>query len=179
MKKSKLDLKETLYNYIDSITIKKLKSLHTILLSDIKNHNTIYTKAFKAKLDKRYKQYKLGQSKTLTIIQSKKSIQKIISSKINTKKINTELLDNIMIAKSAQSKYEKYINEYKNYSKTMALKLIQSIHETLQRIDKKPHHFKTEYKPYYHAATLKYPFCIIYSVESTGIIVVLAIKKEI
>jgi hypothetical protein len=74
-------LREKLHHYIDHVEDKKIKAFYTIVESDIKNEETIYTPEFKAILDQRQEDYKNGREKLITAAESKKRIQKLIKQK--------------------------------------------------------------------------------------------------
>jgi putative addiction module component (TIGR02574 family) len=72
-------IRRELHNYLEVAADKKVKAIYTMMESAIKESAIEYTDELKATLDQRYADYKNGKAKTVTAIESRKRIRKILT----------------------------------------------------------------------------------------------------
>ncbi len=73
-------IRQQLHNYLELADDRKINALYTIIEKDIQENEFEYSDDLKAKLDKRYSEYKNGSAKMITASESKKRIEKILKS---------------------------------------------------------------------------------------------------
>ena len=73
-----LAIRQQLHNFLEVAEDKKVKAIYTMMEGKIKESAVEYTAEFKAKLDKRYADYKSGKAKVITAEESKKRINRIL-----------------------------------------------------------------------------------------------------
>ena len=71
-------IRQQLHNYLEVAENKKIKAIYTMMEEEIKESAVKYTDEFKAKLDKRYADYKSGKAKMIAAEESKKRIHRIL-----------------------------------------------------------------------------------------------------
>ena len=71
-------IRQQLHNYLEIADDRKINALYTIIEKDIQENEFEYPDDLKAKLDKRYSEYKNGSAEMITAAESKKRIQKIL-----------------------------------------------------------------------------------------------------
>ena len=71
-------IRQQLHNYLEVAEDKKVKAIYTMMEEEIKESAVEYTDEFKAKLDKRYADYKSGKAKMISAQESKKRIRIIL-----------------------------------------------------------------------------------------------------
>jgi hypothetical protein len=73
-------IRQKLHNYLEVADDKKVKAIYAIMEQEIEESAVDYTDTFKKELDNRYADYKNGNVKILTPVQSKKRIEKLLKS---------------------------------------------------------------------------------------------------
>jgi hypothetical protein len=73
-------IRQKLHNYLEVADDKKVKAIYAIMEQEIEESAVDYTDTFKKELDNRYADYKSGNVKILTPVQSKKRIEKLLKS---------------------------------------------------------------------------------------------------
>ena len=76
-------IRQKLHSYLEVADDKKVKAIYIMMEQEIEESAVVYTDEFKAELDSRSKEYKAGEIKTITAKESKKRIQKILSTTRN------------------------------------------------------------------------------------------------
>lgn len=72
-------IRRELHNYLEVAADKKVKAIYTMMESAIKESAIEYTDELKATLEQRYADYENGKAKTVTAIESRRRIRKILT----------------------------------------------------------------------------------------------------
>ena len=77
---STAQIRQKLHNYLETANDKKVKAIYTMMEEEIEQSMVEYSDELKQELDSRYQDYKEGKSKMITGAESKKRINKLLSS---------------------------------------------------------------------------------------------------
>lgn len=80
MIQSSIALREKLHHFIDNVEDKKIEAMYILFEQEIEEED-IYTDEFKAELDKRYANYKSGNTEMITAKESKRRINNMLKEK--------------------------------------------------------------------------------------------------